>query len=377
MFGRSVPLFKLAGFEVKVDLSWAFLALLIAWSLAQGYFPAVYAGLPTIVYWWMGIAGLLGLALSIVLHELAHSLVARRFGLPIKGITLFIFGGVAEMEDEPKQPKAELLMAIAGPIASLAIAGAFYLLTVLATSVGAPEAVTGVARYLAYLNFLLAAFNVIPAFPLDGGRVLRAAVWWGTHDYRRATRVASMSGILFSFGLLGLGFLSMMSGAFVQGLWWILIGLFLNGAARSSEMQMVMREALAGVPVARFMTANPVAVPPDISLAAFVDGYVYRHHHGTFPVVDGHTLLGRVTTREVKQVDAERWPTTMVRDVLEPAADDNTVDVEADAMEALKKMQRNADSRLLVTRDGQLVGIVALSDLLKHLSLRQDLGDVR
>lgn len=373
MFGRGVPLFSLAGFEVKVDLSWAFLALLIAWSLAQGYFPALYEGMPTILYWWMGIAGLIGLAASIVLHELAHSLVARRYDLPIRGITLFIFGGIAEMEGEPEHPKAELMMAIAGPIASLLLAAVFYLTLVLGVAAGAPEAVTGVLRYLAHVNLLLAVFNMIPAFPLDGGRVFRAAMWWKTRDIRRATRWAARSGMLFGALLMALGILSMLSGGFVEGMWWILIGLFLNGAARSSEAQLAMRDVLSGVPVRRFMTANPVAVAPDVSLRRFVEDYVYRHHHGTFPVLDQGRLVGLVSTQQVRKAGQDSWERIAVGDVMEAASEDTTIDADADAMDALKRMQRGVSGRLLVTRDGELIGIIALSDLMKHLSLRQEI----
>jgi Zn-dependent protease len=234
MFGRSISLFKLAGFEVRIDGSWIFFALLITWSLADGYFPSLYPGLPPSLYWGMGIAGLIGLAVSIVLHELAHSLVARSYELPVRGITLFIFGGVAEMDGEPRDPKAEFLMAIAGPIVSLILAGIFYSIALTAATLAVPG-LPGVALYLTYLNLVLAIFNMVPAFPLDGGRVLRAALWWGTGDFRRATRAAVISGYIFSAVLIALGVISVLAGNVVRGLWWLLLGTFLAGAARSSQ----------------------------------------------------------------------------------------------------------------------------------------------
>lgn len=373
MFGRGISLFTLAGFEVKLDWSWVFIALLIAWSLAHGYFPAVYEGLPAIAYWGMGLAGLAGLAISIVLHELAHSLVARRYGLRISSITLFVFGGIAQMEDEPSRPKAEFMMAIAGPVASLLIALAFYLMLVVAYLTGASEIVTGVLRYLVFLNVVLALFNIVPAFPLDGGRVLRSGLWWWLGDIRRATRWAARSGVVLSAALMALGIISVLSGAFLQGIWWVLIAMFIYGAAQSSETQLAVRQALRGEPVERFMTPSPITVTPDISVRELVDDYIYRHHHSLFPVTDGDRLVGCVSARDVKSVEREDWQRRSVRDILSACAPDNTIDAGDDAMEAFGRMQRNGRGRLMVTRGDRLVGILALSDLMKLLSLRLDL----
>ena len=208
MAKNQVTLFEIAGFAVKVDWSWAILAMLIAWSLAEGFFPSLYEGLPVAAYWWMGVAGVLGLFLSILLHELSHSVVARYYGLPIRGITLFIFGGVAELEEEPLSPRVEFRMAIAGPILSVVLGVTFYLLGLLGEALGWSAPVVGVPRYLASLNLILAVFNLIPAFPLDGGRVLRAWLWHRWRDMRRATRAAANAGIAFSVVLMGIGFIS-------------------------------------------------------------------------------------------------------------------------------------------------------------------------
>ena len=191
MFGARITLFRLLGFEVRLDASWLILAVLLTWSLARGYFPAYYPGLAAQTYWWMGVVGALGLFASIVLHELAHSVVARRYGLPMRGITLFIFGGVAEMDDHPPTAKSEGMMAIVGPIASYALALVFYLLHLAGSGGGLPEALTGVLGYLAFINLVLATFNLVPGFPLDGGRVLRSILWAWKGDLRWATRTAS------------------------------------------------------------------------------------------------------------------------------------------------------------------------------------------
>lgn len=376
MFGKQATLFELLGFKVKVDASWLFLALLITWSLAQGYFPHSYEGFSTSTYWWMGIFGAIGLFVSLILHELSHSVVARRYGLQIRGITLFIFGGVAEMEDEPANPKTEFLMAIAGPIASLFLAAAFHVLSILGEAGGAPDTVLGVTRYLAFINGLLAAFNVIPAFPLDGGRVLRAALWHWKANLRWATRIASKVGVTFAFLLIGLGVVNVLGGNVVGGVWWFLIGLFLRGAASASYYQLETRRAMEGEPVQRFMVADPVTVPPGISVRAFVDNYVYTSHHDLYPVADDTRLFGCVGIREVRQAARDKWDWITVDRIATPCSEENTIDAKTDAVKALSQMQRTGNSRLMVTENGQLVGIVTLKDMLKLLALKIDLEEV-
>lgn len=253
MLGRTVTLFRLVGFDIKVDASWIFLAALVTWSLATGYFPSIYEGFETSVYWAMGLAGAFGLFFSIVFHELSHSIVARAFGMRIRGITLFIFGGVAELEDEPPSAVAEFLVAIAGPIASLFLAWSFNwaAVTGLAEEIVVPA--IAVAAYLALINLILAAFNMLPAFPLDGGRALRAALWFIRGDVRSATYTAARLGGYFGlfFIFCGVGFVLL--GNFVGGLWWGLIGLFLRGAAQAATQDQRTREHFEGEPVWRFM----------------------------------------------------------------------------------------------------------------------------
>ena len=375
MAKNQVTLFEIAGFAVKVDWSWAILAMLIAWSLAQGFFPSLYEGLPTAAYWWMGVAGVIGLFLSILLHELSHSVVARYYGLPIRGITLFIFGGVAELEEEPHSPRIEFRMAIAGPILSIALGVLFYLLTMLGQAAGWMEPVTGVTRYLASLNLILAVFNLIPAFPLDGGRVLRAYLWDRWRDMRRATRVAANAGIGFSLVLMGIGILSVVTGDFGTGIWWILIGLFLRSAAAGSYYDLRTRQAIKGRTVRDFMSGAPIAVSPTLSLRQLADDFVLRHHHEFFPVVEGGRVLGSISMKELKDVPRDRWEATTIAAAMLPATEANMIEAKVEAMAALLAMQRQKASRLMVVENGALVGVLSLKDLLKRLSLQLELED--
>lgn len=228
-----LTLFDLFGFKVRIHASWLLLAALIVWSLAAGYFPHAAPGLAVSTYWGMGLAGLVGLAGSIVVHELAHSLVARRYEMPIAGITLFVFGGVAEMENEPKTPKGEFLMAVAGPVMSVAIAVLMYAVASLVVRWGGGGGGWAVAvlAYLALINLLLAIFNLIPAFPLDGGRMLRAALWAWRGDLMWATRMASFSGVTIGMAIMGLGLWLALTGSTITGLWWVLIGFFVRTSA--------------------------------------------------------------------------------------------------------------------------------------------------
>lgn len=377
MFGRSVTLFQLLGFKVQVDMSWIFLALLVTWSLAEGFFPAYYLGLPTATYWGMGLIGTLGLFGSLIFHELAHSLVARRFGIPITGITLFVFGGVAHMDEEPPSPKAEFLMAIAGPLSSFALSATSYLLFKAGYRYGLPLSGLGLLGYLAMVNSLLAAFNLVPAFPLDGGRMFRAIVWHWKRDLRAATKLASSLGSWFGLTLLLLGLFHIVTGNFVMGIWWSLMGLFLRGAAGASYYQLVARRTLKGEPIKRFMTANPVTVSTDLSIKAFIDDYVYRYLHDIYPVMKNSQLVGCVETKQIIGLPRDDWGRRTIGDLMKPCSEDNTVGADIDAVTALSIMHRTGNSRLLVVEGHQLVGIIALKDLMKFLSLKLDLEGIQ
>jgi Zn-dependent protease/CBS domain-containing protein len=372
MFGRGFVLMRLFGFAVRVDSSWAIIAALVTWSLSTGFFPARYPGLGTAVYWTMGIAGAVGLFGSIVFHELSHSLMARRFGLEIRGITLFIFGGVAEMSEEPPSPKSEFLTAVVGPLSSLVLAaGAYGLGILLGTRV--PDSIHGVLVYLAGINLILALFNLIPAFPLDGGRLLRAILWARQKSIRRATGITARMGSGFGLLLILFGVWSFIRGNFVGGVWYVLIGLFLRGAAGQAYRQVVMRGVLEGQPVQRFMNPNPVTVSPETYVRDLIEDYLYRTHHKFYPVVDDGRLLGSVTLARVREVPREKWDWIRVQDITVPCSAENTISPSTDALSALTRMQRHGVSRLMVVEGERLVGMLSLRDLMAFLTVKMEL----
>jgi Zn-dependent protease len=377
MFGNNFTLFEILGFRVRANVSWLFLAILVTWSLAVGFFPMTYPGLPTTTYWWLGIVGMIGLFFSLLFHELSHSLVARAHGLEIRGITLFLFGGVAEMPMEPDSPKTEFWMAIAGPASSVLLAGVFHVLATGLQSLALPDYVAGMAQHLAFLNIVLAIFNMVPGFPLDGGRVLRAALWYFKRDLHWATRWATRLGQTFGFLLVALGVLSAIGGNFIVGIWWFLIGLFLQGAASVAYQQLIVKEAIMGQKIRDIMTTNPVTVAPDISVQRLIDDYLYRYSHDMFPVILSDRLLGYVSVKDIQKVSRERWNTATVDDIVHSRTDQNTVRPDTDATQALELMQKTANSRLLVADGSRLVGIFTLKDLLHRLAVRNELDRAR
>jgi Zn-dependent protease len=375
MFGKGIRLFKLFGFSVEIDMSWLIIAALVTWSLAAGYFPRYKPDLSTATYWWMGLIGALGLFGSIVVHELSHSLVARQYGLEMRGIRLFIFGGVAQMDEEPESPRAEFMMAIAGPIASVLISLAAFGLHGLGTQLGWSTPVTAVLWYLAWINAVVAAFNLVPAFPLDGGRVLRSILWKMKGSLKWATRIASRSGSAFAVVLILLGVLSLFVGNFIGGMWWILLGLFLRAASESSYQQLLVRRVLGHEPVERVMRADVQTVSPSISVEELVEDHVYRHHFKMFPVTENGHLVGCVTTRRVKQLPRGQWSQHNVGELAEPCSEENSISPTADAMLALKKMTADGCSRLMVVEGDQLRGVISLKDVSRLISLKLELEE--
>lgn len=375
MFGKSVRLFNLFGFEVKLDFSWLILAVLITWSLAQGLFPYYYEDFSTLTYWWMGAAGAVGLFISIVFHEFAHSLIARKFGIPMRGITLFIFGGVAEMTQEPPNPRSEFWMAIAGPIASIILGIMFFAVNIAGQQAGSPPSVTGVFSYLAFINLILAGFNLIPAFPLDGGRVLRSGLWSMKNNLKWATRISSRIGSGFGIVLIILGAISFISGNFIGGVWWFLIGMFLRSASQASYQQLVMRKTLEGETVERFMKRDPVTVPSSMTIDDLIENYIYKYQYKMYPVVDDSQLAGCVNVKQIRQIPREERHQHTVGELADQCTQDNTIEKHTDAVKALSAMRRSGNSRLMVVENGRLVGVIALKDMLEFLSLKIDLEE--
>lgn len=369
-----MPLFSLFGFQVSLDPSWFLLALLITWTLASGLFPIDYPDLETPVYWWMGVAGAIGIFFSIIFHEFSHSMVARWFGIKISGITLFVFGGVAKLEKEPPSPSSEFLMAAAGPLSSFLLAAIFSAIEDFAIASNWPTPVVGVLFYLAYINTILAIFNLVPAFPLDGGRMFRAALWAWKKDLRGATKISSQIGRGFGLVLIILGVLSFIQGNFIGGMWWILIGMFLRGAASGSYKQLLAKQVVSDEPISSFMQHNPVTVPPSSSIADWIEDFVYEYHFKMFPVVENSRLLGCISTDSIKGLSRDDWQNTTVRELMVPVSKDNTIASDTSTQELMSNFLLNRrGSRYMVVDKEQLVGMISLKDLLEVIALKLEI----
>jgi Zn-dependent protease len=372
MFTSRWQFFRLLGIPVSVDASWLAIFALVTWSLANQFHGRV-PGLAPWAYWIMGLATGLAFFVCIVLHEFGHAIAARAFGMPIRGITLFLFGGVAELGGEPPSARCELVVAIAGPIVSAILSAIFGALSIAGEGVGWPSSVTVCFLFLAGINLTVLLFNLVPAFPLDGGRVLRAILWGATANLRRATYWASLAGQGFAWIFIAIGLLLIFWNDFVSGLWWGLIGWFLNNVARTSYQQVLIRQTLEGEPLRRFMNPNPIVVPSSLDLQHWVDDFVYRYHRKVFPVASNGHLEGVITTRALSRVPREEWPRHTVAEVMRHDLKALSVSPDADTFKILEQMQRTGSSRLLVTEGDRLVGIVSLKDLLGFLRLKLEL----
>jgi Zn-dependent protease/CBS domain-containing protein len=379
MFGTRWRLFRLLGIPISLDASWVIILALLTLSFASSL-PAIFhehfpgaAHLAPYEYWTMGLVAALAFFGCILLHELGHAVVARARGMPIRGITLFLFGGVAELGDEPPSAGTEFLMAVAGPAVSVVLAIAFWLLAEFGYHGGWPDSVVLVLGYLGAINALVLVFNLVPAFPLDGGRVLRSILWGATGNLRRSTYWASLAGRGFAWLLIGLGILQFFTGNWLGGIWMGLIGMFLNSAAQSGYQQVLVRQALQGEPVRHFMNPQPIVVSPSLDLLHWVQDFVYRYHQRAFPVASNGRLEGVITTQALSPVPRGEWAEHTVGEVMAHDLSAATIAADADALEALSKMQRTGSSRLLVTDGEHLLGIVSLKDLLRFLDLKLEL----
>jgi Zn-dependent protease/predicted transcriptional regulator len=362
----TVTLFRIRGIPVKVHMSWLVVFGLITWSLAAGYFPRELPNLPLVTYWANGLLAAALLFVSVFLHELSHSIVAVRYGIPVSGITLHIFGGVSQLTQEPDRPGAEWNMAIVGPLTSLAIAGALAVLHRLAEL---PAAAAAVTRYLIMMNALVGAFNLLPGFPLDGGRLLRAALWKASGDLRWATRTAGKAGVGVALFLMIVGILQTIGGNFVGGLWLLLIGLFLRQAAEGSSREQQVRQALGALSVRDVMTRAVVHVPADLPVARLVEEVFWPHHVSSFPVIESGRVLGLVTVDQLKRVPRATWAETRVRDLMRPLSEALQA-APGDALwGAFQKLAANGVGRLAVLDGGQLVGYLSIKDVTHILAV--------
>lgn len=374
MFRNAVNLFEILGFRVRVDPSWLLIAALIVWSLSAAYFPDVLPGYSRSAYIILSVVAMLGLFASLILHELSHSVVARRFGLNVGGITLFVFGGVAELEQEPASPQSEFWIAIAGPIMSFALAGLFFLLSLAISGGDAASWLHALFAYLALINLVLALFNLAPAFPLDGGRVLRAVLWRYRKDLLSATRIASAFGTGFGVFLIATGVLAVFSASSAAGLWQILIGFFILSASRGSYRQLLVKSALKDKTVRSLMSRAPIAAQLDDTIQHTVEETMMGRKVSFVPVLDGDRLAGYVDTTLVQGVDREKWATTSLISIVAPVSDENSVSPDAAMEDLFERMTQTGRRKMLVVEDGRLVGVISLSDLMSYLAIRQELG---
>jgi Zn-dependent protease/CBS domain-containing protein len=358
---------SIGGIEIRIDYTWFVIFALILWSLTRGVFPEMHPSQPALTYLLMGAAGTLLFFGSLLAHELAHSAVALSRGIAVESITLFIFGGMARAKEEFRTPGDEFLVAAAGPVMSLALAGVFHLLAWAAAGASVSPAVTSVAAYLALINFVLAVFNLFPGFPLDGGRLLRAIVWKRTGDLRRATRIASDGGKAFGFLLMALGLLNMFGGSPLGGAWLVFIGWFVRMAAETSYVQHELRTAMEGATARDVMTAEPQTVTPGETLQHFLDDFVLHGRHHSYPIVDGARPLGLITLDRVRAVPKQDWPSRTVQEAMVPLSAEIAVAPDDDMVEALQKLNASRLGRVLVTHDDRLVGLISQSDIARWL----------
>jgi Zn-dependent protease/predicted transcriptional regulator len=358
---------RVLGFEVRIDYSWFIIFFLILWTFSMGVFPAAYPGQDAGLYIAMGISGTLLFFASLLAHELAHAVVARRKGIVVEGITLFIFGGVAHAKMEFEEPGDEFQVAGVGPLSSFAIAVGFWLLAWAGARLGWPIAVVAVAQYLAFINVALAVFNLLPGFPLDGGRLFRAAVWKYTGNLTRATRWASNGGKVMGYLLIGVGILNFFAGNLIGGLWMVFIGWFVRMAAEASFVQHRLRTSFQGVRARDIMTPDPVTVPPDLPLQEFVEDFVFRGRHQSYPVVAAGRPLGLITLDRVRQLPREEWPRRSVAEAMVAAAEGVVVGPDEEMTGVLEKLAESRVRRVLVVREGELVGLISQSDIARWM----------
>ena len=367
-----IHLFDIAGIQIRIDYSWFIIFLLVVWSLSAGYFPARYPGETASSYWLAGLVATLLFFASVLIHELAHALVAIRAGIEIPEITLFLFGGVSRLSEDPKDPRTELKVAAVGPLASFAIAGTFWLVR---SWVGTePQLVFAVVSYLAFINLAVGIFNLVPGFPLDGGRIFRAIWWWRTGSLTKATRTASDMGKGFALVLMFLGALEIFAGALLGGLWLIFIGMFLRGVAQASFQELISREILDEMRVEDLELEKAVSVGPDMNLKELVNDYFLRHGYHSFPVSRKGDVVGVITLSGVKEVPESERDRRTVSDTMEPLRDEHIIRPDTSLGDVLGKF-RSGVQRLLVMERGELKGVMTHRELLRLLEVHKALAE--
>ena len=363
---------RIFGIDIYIDASWIVIFILVTWTLAGEYFPSQNADWPPLLNWSLGIIASLLFFASVLAHELSHSLVAIHQGLEVRNITLFIFGGVAQIAEEPDKPLKEFLIASVGPLASIVI-GAISGIVWWLTSETSPPAAS-IFNYLCLINIALACFNLIPGFPLDGGRILRAIIWGYTKNIKTATKIASFSGKLVAFLLISLGIITMfiLKAITINAIWFILIGLFLYNAANRSYRHLLLKDALHEVRVEDLMITSFDTVPPTLSIQHLVDDYIMRHRDHGFLVVDEGMVKGIVCLDDVKKLPRERWSSTPISEIMLPKELLERVSPKENASVALGKLTARNIHQIPVVQENKVRGILRRNDILNYIQLHAE-----
>jgi Zn-dependent protease/CBS domain-containing protein len=368
---HNIPLGKVLGIQIGLDYSWFVIFVLLTWTLAGSYYPGEFKNWSPLLYWLTGAVTAIMLFVSVLLHELGHSVIALWYKIPVRSITLFLFGGVAQVEAEPPSAVAELLIAIAGPLVSLALAAFFYAAQ---SAVSGVEPLLGLTKYLAYINMALVLFNLIPGYPLDGGRVFRAIVWAITGSMSRSTLIAATVGRFCALLLIFMGIFQMFSGDLGGGLWIALIGLFLDTAASVQLQQVTLRGLLAGHRVAQAMSTRYAIVPETLTVQQLVDEQILDSGQRCLLVNRGDTTLGLITLHRVKEVPRQKWATTNAAEIMLPFDQLKCVDPDTELWSALEKMDSNGVNQMPVVRAERVVGMLSREDAITFLRTLQELG---
>ena len=368
---KGLKLFRVLGIQISLNYTWFIVFGLIVWSLAFYYFPYRYPELSQPAHWIMGFLGAVFMFLSVLAHEVTHSAIAKKEGMEVSEITLFIFGGVSQLTKEPQDPHKELKVAIGGPVSSLVLAFIFFLLAKTTSNL---PLLAGLLGYLAYVNVALAIFNLIPGFPLDGGRVLRALYWKKTGSLQRATRITSEIGKMVGVGIVLFGLFRLLIGDIMGGFWFVIIGIFLRSSAEGGYQQMVMNQALEGVKVKEVMGRPVITIQSSTRLDRLVEDFYLTHKHPTYPVLDGENIVGIITLKQVREIPRNEWNERMARDVMTPLREEILLNPEEEVTGALQKMVRSGEGRLPVLKDGKVVGMVSRRDILQLLEIKTELG---
>ncbi len=360
----SIPLGRIFNIPIGLDYSWFLIFALVTWSLASSYFPAEFKNWPVVQYWAIGAITSGMLFVSVLLHELGHSVIALRYKVPVKSITLFIFGGVAQIGSEPPTAASEFWIAIAGPIVSFLLAGIFGLLQ-LVTAGFSP--LLAIAQYLTLLNGSLGLFNLIPGFPLDGGRVLRAILWGTSHNFQKATRISATIGRVIAFGFILFGVFQIFTGNLGSGLWIAFIGWFLDSAASSQLQQQNLQQMLVGFTASQAMSRDYVILTPDTTLQQLISQPYLIQGRKYFIVEDNGRLAGFLTAAQLKQAPRETWASTRLDQIMIPLEKVHIVHPETDLWDAIKEMDLDGVNQLPVMSDGSFMGLLSRENIVRFL----------